>query len=625
MEVTIGKVRYRVYAMDFETHADEESKRLKETGVWLSSIIDETSKLEDESNFDYSIEGVIGHLRRLAKDGPILVYVWNLSFEWSFLLPALLQMGVKWKALFEKGDEMVFNSTSTKTATSVWQARVKFSKDEGDIAFRDLAKIFPGGLRNVAHDMALPTQKGDIDFTINRRHNYQVTAAEKEYNFKDTRIVIDILERMKGDQSFWDSVSMSGYACSTMIREGYSRARFPYRYFRSKNQYPELGKEESDFMRHLAHGGISYVQPQFQFAEIKHDIIHIDAHQMHPSSAYLNLFPYGYGTYGRGEPPMFGNKLWALHVKISYSSVKIHSLVQTIGIPIVTDFETYLWNFELDLARKAYNDLRVKFIDYYEYPARLLPWRHFYKENYEQRTQYKKDDLLFLAQLCKLKNNGSYGKLLEKGHPYERENVIDEKGLIDSIDHPKEEAPINARYTYLPVGTAIPAYSRVCLVRTALSLGWKNCIYFDTDSIFFLDNEETRKAMKHIDFENHLGGWGLEGRMSYGQFTAPKRYKGTEDGLDFVKSAGFQIPLYKLVERERKQEDILPTRAGVRDDPEEKVAVPLDEINIVSNTYYVKRAYRVRGGTMVDYQKKEMKVQEKYMEIYNKNKGKVID
>lgn len=344
---------------------------------------------------------------------------------------------------------------------------------------------------------------------------------------------------------------------------------------------------------------------------------------MHPSSAYYHLFPYGFGTHGIGKPPEVGqkNRLWALHVKLSYSSVKIHSLVQTIGIPIVTDFETYLWDFELDLARRTYNNLRVKYIDYYEYPARLLPWRHFYKENYEQRTKYKKESHLFLAQLCKLKNNGSYGKLLEKGHPYERENIIDNKGLIDSVDHPKEKAPINARYTYLPVGTAIPAYSRVCLVRTALSLGWKNCIYFDTDSIFFLDNEETREAMKYIDFENHLGGWGIEGRMTYGQFTAPKRYKGTENGENFVKSAGFQIPLYTFKETAAD----LPIRAGVRDDPTEKVEVPLDEINIVSNTYYVKRAYRVKGGTMVDYQKKEMKVQDKYMDIYNKNKGKVID
>ena len=66
---------------------------------------------------------------------------------------------------------MVFNSISTKSVSSVWQVQLKFSKKSGIVVFRDLAKIFGGGLGAVAKAFKLPTQKGEIDYRLNRLHN----------------------------------------------------------------------------------------------------------------------------------------------------------------------------------------------------------------------------------------------------------------------------------------------------------------------------------------------------------------------------------------------------------------------------------------------------------------------
>ena len=178
--------RKEIYALDFETHADEESKRKKETSIWLSCLIKKGDTLQDDI-FDYSMNEVLSRLEKYSRDAELLIYVYNLSFEWSFILPCILERGLTWNPSPESNSSFYYNSISTKTATSVWTATIKFSSKNHKIIFRDLAKMFPGGLRNIAQDFGLETQKGEIDYTINRLHNYAVTDAEKEYCFKDCK------------------------------------------------------------------------------------------------------------------------------------------------------------------------------------------------------------------------------------------------------------------------------------------------------------------------------------------------------------------------------------------------------------------------------------------------------
>ena len=85
---------------------------------------------------------------------------------------------------------------------------------------------------------------------------------------------------------------------------------------------------------------------------------------------------------------------------------------------------------------------------------------------------------------------------------------------------------------------------------------------------------------------------GEEPLIKKAQFTAPKRYKIME-GDEFVfHIAGFN---------------------GLG-------GYGFDDLNIVSSEYEVKRAFRCKGGTVVAMQKKKIDVQDKYMEIYKRNK-----
>ena len=638
MEVRINRKKYRVFAFDIESHNDEESIKNKTTSMWLGCLIDETNKIDEESSYLYSMEEVINKLEELSnpkrrhgeKKKPIkniCVYVYNLSFEWSFMLPVLLEKGFTFKEAIEEQDEYCFNTISTHSVSSVWNINLKFSAKSGNIIFRDLAKIYGGGLGKVAKAFNLPTQKGEIDYRLNRLHGWIPTKEEKEYCFKDTRIIIDILLEMikRQDKFFFSSMSMASYSMRMMIKEGFPRSTKPMAKYREL--YPLLDEEESAFLRNAVSGGITYAPERWQFKDIKQRIIHIDAHSMHPSSAYLNKFAYGKGEYKLGKPYNYADYSNCCHVKVSFAGVKLHSVIKLIGFLYVEDFELTLWDFEIETMKKCYENLEIEYIDYYRYKKKPLPWRKYYAKCYYARLQAKANKDAFNVLYYKLLMNSSYGKSLENAHCEVFENCLDEEGIITSKTLKKNKPSymseeewrikgINAKYTYLPYGSQIPAYSRCSLIELALKIGFEKVVYFDTDSIFFIEDEESLSNMnKYMPTQNFLGGWAIEEIIDRAQFTAPKRYKAEVDGKTYIKAGGINFTKYI---QDKAKEEGLNDLEDIKDYVN-KYHFDFDEINIVSSIWKVQRAFRVKGGTIIEFQDKEMSVPKKYKEIFEKN------
>ena len=639
MYARISRKKYNIFAFDIESHNDEESITKKETSMWLGCLINEESRVDDESSYLYKMEELFQRLELLAtgkrkhgeKKKPcknVCVFVYNLSFEWSFMLPVLLNLGFKWQETIGEEDEYVFNTISTKSVSSVWQIRIKFGSKSGDVVFHDLAKIYGGGLGVVAKSFGIKTQKGEIDYRKNRLHDYKITSEEKEYCFKDTRIIIDILQEMinRQDKFFFSSLSMASYSMKMMIKTGYPRETKPYAKYRES--YPELEEEETTFLRHSCSGGITYAPAKYQFKNITQKVAHIDAHSMHPSSAYLNLFPYGAGEYFQGEPNSYARHINCCHVRVSYSGVKLHSVIQLIGIEFIEDYELWIWDFELITMAKCYENLEVEYIDYYRYKIRPLPWRKYYANCYNERKIAKRNNDDFLKLYFKLLINSSYGKALEWGHTEVFENYIDDEGIIDSKINKKDKPlalsdkewkikALNAKYTYIPYGSCIPAYSRCTLIELALKIGYEKVVYFDTDSIFFIWDKDTEKNYnQYANKEDFLGGWALEEFIDQAQFTAPKRYKTLSEGVTTIKAGGINFTEYI---NSKAKEQGLSTIEDIREF-REKYQFDYNEINIVSSSWNVQRAFRCKGGTLIEFQKKDIKIPKKYIDIYNINK-----
>ena len=630
IKARINRKKYSIYAMDVESHNDEESIEKQETSIWLGCFINDENTKDDENSYFYTIDQFINKLETLSKpkrkeNGSreiqnIAVYIYNLSFEWSFILPVLLERGYEFKEELDDKDEFKYNSISTKSCSSVWQVNLRGPKGHGSIILRDLAKIFGGGLGKVAKAFNLPTQKGEIDYRKNRLHNYTITKEEKYYCFADTRIIIDILLEMNNreDKDFWNSMSMASYSMRKLLKRGWPRDTKPYMKYRES--YPELGEEETKFLREGVEGGITYAPSDWQYLTITKKICHIDAHQMHPSSAFINLFPYGEGEYFTGEPPL--GRICACRIRISYDDVILHSIIKLIGIPFIEDKEIVVWDFEIPTMEKCYVNLRVEYIDGYAYKMRPLKWRRYYADNYSLRLQAKARGDTFFTLLYKLWNNSSYGKHLEKPHNIVIENTINEEGIIDSLITNKspEDIKINAKYTYIPVGSCIPAYSRVCLIETAFVIDptGKKILYFDTDSIFFLWDKETEANLKKINMKDELGGWAIEEFIDRAQFTAPKRYKTETNGKATIKAGGINFDDFKAKKYNDEYKRLIAMGMSNKE-ALDNILIPFDEINITNEKFKVQRAYRVKGGTIIEFQEKEISVPKKYIDIYHKN------
>ena len=637
IKARISRKNYEIYAMDIESHNDEESIAKKETSMWLGCMINDESKMEDESSYFYTMDEFLDRCeslttRKRQRKGSrpcqnIAVFIYNLSFEWSFILPVLLQRGFTFSGDIDETSEKVFNSISTKSVSSVWQVKIKFQKKGGILLLRDLAKIYGGGLGNVAKAFKLPTQKGEIDYRLNRLHGWIPTSEEKEYCFNDTRIIIDILleEINRGDKDFFKAVSMASYSMLKLLKKGFPKALKPYKEYRKL--YPELGQEENEFVRNALSGGICYATKTWQFKEITQEILHIDGHQMHPSQIYLKAHPYGYGEYFTGKPTQFFKRINVCHIYVSYSDVKLHSIIKLIGRDFADGVELYVYDFEIPVMKECYIDLEIEYIDGYSYKARFLPWRNYVYENYNLRLKAKAEGDSYNTLRYKLLNNsGAYGKFVEKPHTEVFENYINSMGIIDSRitekEYDNELKRYNAKYTYIPLGS-IPAWSRVELIKTALKFGWENVVYFDTDSIFCIYNEQTKKVLENeINLNDELGGWAVEEICKRAQFTAPKRYKleVEENGKTrtTIKAGGINFDYYK--EHTYEEEYAHYLELGLtKKEALDMLDIPFDEINIVSSTWKVQRAYRVKGGTIIEFQEKEMDVQKKYIETYKKN------
>ena len=177
---------------------------------------------------------------------------------------------------------------------------------------------------------------------------------------------------------------------------------------------------------------------------------------------------------------------------------------------------------------------------------------------------------------------------------------------------------INAKFTYLPYGSQIPAYSRCDLIETALKISpdGSKIVYFDTDSIFFIKDEETMSNYeKYVNKEEFLGGWKIDKVISKMQATAPKRYKYQDDKGTHIKAGGINFTQYL---QEKAKEEGKEELEDIKDFIN-KYHFDFDEINIISSTWKVQRAFRVKGGTIIEFQDKEISVPKKYRDIYHKN------
>ena len=95
--------------------------------------------------------------------------------------------------------------------------------------------------------------------------------------------------------------------------------------------------------------------------------------------------------------------------------------------------------------------------------------------------------------------------------------------------------------------------------------------------------------------------------------------KDGDDVKTTIKAGGINFDFYKEHTHQEELEYYMTQYDVSKKEALNMIDIPFDEVNIISSVWQVQRAYRVKGGTIIEFQTKEMNVQKKYIEVFKQN------
>lgn len=207
--------------------------------------------------------------------GCLLVYIHNMDFEMSFLMPRL----------FEKH---MISRTFAKDAHTPLEVELK-----NGIIFRDSKALTNMSLASLAKNYT-KTQKliGDLDYTIPRNSRTPLTDPEKQYCYNDVIILKEYAEMLHDE---YTKKGLKIPLTSTGIVRQYVKNSLPKNKIYAiqkgiEKLYPKTEEQYKNTMRWLFRGGYTHAQTG-ACDEILTNVISYDFTSAYPSIMIHNLFP----------------------------------------------------------------------------------------------------------------------------------------------------------------------------------------------------------------------------------------------------------------------------------------------------------------------------------------------
>lgn len=182
------------------------------------------------------------------------------------------------------------------------------------------------------------------------------------------------------------------------------------------------------------------------------------------------------------------------------------------------------------------------------YRAESEVYKYFINELVEIKVQANHEKKLARKNSAKVQMNGLYGKYGTKTDMFEEH--MEMKG--EEIVFVKAE-PYTKEGIYKPVASAVTAYGREHLLRTAVAVGVENVMYGDTDSIFvtlpYAIAKERIIAYGGLVDPDLLGAWDYEEEKEFDsiKILGAKKYMLKKGGAYSIKCAGLPKTQQKQV------------------------------------------------------------------------------
>lgn len=559
-----GKRSGEIYALDFQGRNSQKEIESNTTSLYLTSLVKEGDKFENEEIYSYSAEQFLMQLEELTTPSKrhnsndskqinnIGVYVFDLGAFFSYIFPYLKLKGFKQVQEIDGNTKFKSYSVLTdETPAIIWLMELKLNPNGGVVVFKSIDKMFShnGTLEDMASHLGLKFILPKIDIFKYREPEYEPTVDEKRASFKRALLILDILLNMREEKEFFLSFTIASYSMRKLMNYSFGWAKNPKGCYRSKKNYPLLEPQVEEAVRKSIFGGLSSPNPVFQNEDIT-NLIHIDATQHYPSCQKLYNFPYGEPTYFKGGECSHRINAKLLHIKMwGWYDTLFHCLPildqESVFIAYDRVFDLWLWEFELEMAKVCYIGMQYEIIEGYEFKTKPIGWVGYFEENIAMRQIARANNDNFGVALYKLMNNAPIGKFFQKSRAEEYEPYINEQGVTKNKKVSKEQKTV-AGYAYSPLGSYTLARGRWRLFLMAERFKFENIVYKDTDSLFVISNEHTEAVIKEMqangEFHNELGGWTLCDRAKNGKFVMPKRYSYVdENGEVHTKASGITI------------------------------------------------------------------------------------
>lgn len=529
-------VKYKWYACDFETAADEQAELNNKTYVWAWGL----SKIqEDCKSLDYYGTNIDTFLETAFELGGTF-WFHNEKFDGSFILNRLFEYDFSYtdKGTFDM-DNHTFNSIINGMG-QVYQITIKQNNKIIKIC-NSLLKI-PKSIRDIAKALKLDVQKGDIDYRIYREEGGELT--QEDYDYLQRDVVILARGMYELCMKYENDKLTIGADCMVKFKE------FCKDY---EKLYNDISLDEDRFIRKAYFGGWVFVNPEYKnrliYKGATYDKNSMYPGVMHSMSGYL--FPYGKPKYFIGE--YIDNNEYPLFVQrinVGYAKLKVNRW-PTINIGIFagkihSEYATEIIEKDLTLTKTDlkwfmlnydFNENDIHYLDGYMFHATIGTFNSYIDFYMELKIKATKSKNAVERELAKLMLNNLYGKF--GTNPIRKSKIpvyinnkleyMDEKKYWDyrtkcTHDLPSKNLDEYKIQGYIPVAVFTTAYARNELWEAIDKIGYNNFIYADTDSIHILLSA-LNIAQKNLDIhDSRLGAWKCESIWSQGYFIRAKTY-----------------------------------------------------------------------------------------------------
>lgn len=227
--------------------------------------------------FEDFLQGIRKHFLGVGTDYTYIIYVHNLSFEFAFLAGIMDYFGHPTE---------VFAVRSRRV--------LSYKIKDLHIEFRDSLRLTNRSLKKYLHDIpGCPYEKmvGDLDYTIRRTPETELTEAELVYCAVDVIGLYDALRRdmrITGDNTASIPLTSTGY-----VRREFKELLKDDRHYHNMLTAAALNPIQFDLVRRLAMGGDTLACMCNEIGHIHRGVLSYDYKSQYPSMLVLYPYPSG--------------------------------------------------------------------------------------------------------------------------------------------------------------------------------------------------------------------------------------------------------------------------------------------------------------------------------------------